>query len=106
MPYIKQEYRDQIDPVIDELLDVVRDINSEPRCLAEAKLKTSKLCGIANYIVTRVACELLNNNSYDSLSNIVKTLECSKLEVVRRLLDPYEDLAIAKNGDIQSFVKT
>lgn len=99
MPYIKQEYRNQIDPVIDELLDVVRDIDS-------GNPFSDKLCGIANYIVTRVACELLNNNSYDSLSNIVKTLECSKLEVVRRLLDPYEDLAIAKNGDIQSFVKT
>jgi hypothetical protein len=41
-----------------------------------------------------------NGWSYESLSNVIKTLECSKLEITRRLLNNYEDQKIVENGDI------
>ena len=95
MPYIKQDYRKQIDDKINDLCETVfREISP------------NAYNGVANYIITRILLNILEPTSgwsYDSLSDVIKTLECSKLEIIRRLLSPYEDKYIEKNGDLEEF---
>lgn len=41
-----------------------------------------------------------HGRSYNTLSDVVKAMECAKLEFVRRHLAPYEDSKILQNGDV------
>lgn len=59
--------------------------------------------GLANYIATRLVLGILKPNAgwnYASLADVVATFECAKQEIYRRLVAPYEEKAIAKNGDL------
>lgn len=61
--------------------------------------------GHANYVITqilRMAWGVHNpeGESYSNYADITGTLECSKLEIYRRWIAPYEDQAIEKNGDV------
>jgi len=38
--------------------------------------------------------------NWDILSNVHKAMVCAEREFYRRHLEPYEDSAIARNGDI------
>jgi hypothetical protein len=89
MPYIKPQCRPALDPIIDGLLKRLREI----------KCKRGDL----NYVVTRLVVEALNKNSYHSISDCVSVLRDSADEIARRLLGPYEDTAILKNGDMACF---
>ena len=94
MPYINKDLRHNIDTEIDELIIRFREhvgcINTGP----------------ANYVISRILLGCLKPPTgcyYDSLSNVIKTLECSKFEIARRLLDRNEGRAILKNGDLEEF---
>lgn len=59
--------------------------------------------GELNFVMTHFAIEYVIAQprvDYDTLSDVVKTFECAKLEFVRRVLDHYEDEAMKKNGDV------
>jgi hypothetical protein len=58
--------------------------------------------GELNYLITRIALMYVRRHgtSYNTLSDVVKALECAKLEFYRRLMAPYEDLKIEQNGDV------
>lgn len=91
MPYVKQNNRKFVDSDIECLADKFRN------CFGH--LDT----GTANYIITRLILLMLKPNggwSYESLSDVIKTLECSKLEITRRILNNYEDRKIFENGDV------
>jgi len=94
MPYIKEENRNKIDYAIEELVEQFRN-----------EIGWSDT-GAANYTITRVilgCMKPVNGWTYDSLSDVIKTLECAKLEIIRRLLDKHENNAIIKNGDLNEF---
>ena len=94
MPYITKENREKVDWKINDLIDVVR-----------GQLGYQDTGG-ANYVITRTILNIMKPPtgwSYDSLSDVVKTLESVKAEVQRRLLGPYEDKCINKNGDLKEF---
>jgi hypothetical protein len=93
MPYVKQNYRKLVDDTIDDLCMTILE-----------NVPIEKVDGVANYIITRIVITLLNKNSYSSMSDIIKTLECSKLEIYRRLIVPYEKKAAEKNGDLEEFL--
>ena len=62
--------------------------------------------GDLNYVVTRLVLESLKPDagwSYHSLSDCVSVLKDAAAEIERRLLGPYEDTAIEKNGDMNCF---
>jgi hypothetical protein len=93
MPYIKPEVRKQIDALIEQFTDGLRDA-------------TEVNNGTANYIITRILLRFLrpeNGWNYDSLSDVIKTLECAKLEIYRRMLTPYEAVKIFENEDVPEF---
>jgi len=92
MPYIKFSNRAALDVIVDGLVNRLRSI----KCVQ----------GDINYIVTRVALEALKPEtgwSYHSLSSAVAALKDAATEIERRLLGPYEDRAILKNGDMRCY---
>lgn len=95
MPYIAEQYREEVDEPISEILEYIN--------LLEKEETEQNIDGLINYIVTRIVTEAFRPMSYTRGSNMIKTLECSKLEVYRRLLAPYEDQAVDRNGDLGIF---
>lgn len=59
-------------------------------------------CGDFNYVITMMCQKYIDRHgsSYNTLSDVIKTLECAKLEFYRRLLVPYEDGKAVQNGDV------
>lgn len=93
MPYISQELRERLDPLIEELSSKIGN-------LCEPKDKpTSEPDGMLNYVFTRLLHDLPRRN-YTWLERAIGILECCKLELYRREVAPYEDMKAAENGDV------
>jgi len=88
MPYIKQNDRNKYDYAISNITAQLKD--------------STNLSGDLNYIISMILKEQIQHRgmSYTTASTLVSALECSKLEFVRRVLDPYEDMKIRENGDV------
>lgn len=96
MPYVKNELREIVDKHIDMLATSI-DV---------ANIQRKDRNGLSNYVITRILLCILKPKegwSYDALSDVIKTLECAKEEIYRRIIAPYEDKAINKNGDLNEF---
>jgi hypothetical protein len=90
MPYIPQSDRPQYDGLI---ADLARLLAAQP---------AEKRKGHANYVITQVLRHAWGaGESYSNHADVIGALECAKLEVYRRFVGPYEDKAIAKNGDVE-----
>lgn len=90
MPYIKKERRAALDPIIDGLINRLKEIGA---CK-----------GDVNYVVTRVAlAALVPQVSYSNLSDAVASLRDAADEIVGRLLSPYEMDAQRLNGDLPEY---
>lgn len=81
MPYIKPQDR--------PLLNKVREIQPLD-------------AGQLNFVITRLTHGYLEREgtSYRTLNEVIGVLECSKLEIYRRVVAPYEDGKISVNGDV------
>ena len=88
MPYINGWDRAKFASVLAALGDVVK---------AEGLTN-----GELNYLLTNLGLIYLDRHgrSYGTISDVVKALECAKLEFVRRILNPYEDRKKEENGDV------
>jgi hypothetical protein len=62
-----------------------------------------KTPGELNYIFTAIALDYIQRmtESYQHYNDVIGALEGAKLELYRRQVSPYEDKAMAKNGDIE-----
>jgi broad-specificity NMP kinase len=80
MPYIVRQLR--------ELIDSGKENPVDP--------------GPLNYKITKVIKQYLDDNglNYSTINDIIGVLECSKLEMYRRLAAGYEDKKIKENGDV------
>ena len=85
MPYIKPEYRDFYDDEITHLILMLQQ-NKQP--------------GELNYIITKLCNGFLAGRHYADFNEVIGVLECSKLELYRRLVQPAEEQAMKKNGDV------
>ena len=94
MPYVRQEVRDEIEPILNELVNQMSLYHDD------------EIEGVMNYTIT----ELINRGMkrpvwrYMWINRVVGTLGCVLLEFYRRLASPYEDRAILKNGDIKCYM--
>lgn len=99
MPYIEQQQRKDLDPIIDDLA----------RALMPTKAENDKdfveVGGKLNYSVSRLCAQLVDKPSYAKIALITGVLENIKQEFYRRLAAPYEDYKIKVNGDVDAFVK-
>ena len=92
MPYIKQEDRSQYDVLVDALVGKLMANNSQA------------IKGHHNYVMFALAYKLAQQLGirYATLQDIVGTFECCKGEFYRRIVGPYEDKAMERNGDVSS----
>jgi len=89
MPYIEKEYRKLYDPYIDKILESLDMGNT--------------LAGDVNYIITRVLngyLSLCHRPTYQDYNAMIGVLECTKQELYRRKIAPYEDRKRKSNGDV------
>ena len=88
MPYIPSKDRERYQIALD--------------FLAETVLSEGISNGELNYLITQLGRLYLAKHglSYNTISDVVKAMECAKLEFYARLARPYEDKAKERNGDV------
>lgn len=92
MPYIDQKFRDKLNPAIDELVEVIRNI--------DAGAHDGRL-GTTNYSITRLLLGVfLWHQSYANFLAATGTLEMVKQELYRRMAAPYEDCKRDERGEV------
>lgn len=94
MPYIRKEDRIKLDNEIELLMTTIND------------LFDGEKSGVLNYVITRLltnAFQLHSNTRYHNINGAVGVLECAKLEMYRRVAEPYEDKKIIENGDVKEY---
>ncbi len=84
MPYIKQEERTELDPIIDSLSEKFTHV------------------GQLNYIITRICHNwiLKFGKRYAHINSVMGVLSCVTHELYRVVASPYEELKIIENGGI------
>lgn len=88
MPYIKDSRRKEIDDVIDDLID-------------EIKTNPGGMHGDLNYVIARTIDGCLGKDlSYKNLQDMIGMLECCKMEIINRLVTPYEIRKCKDNGEV------
>lgn len=85
MPYIKQEDRARLKPLVD--------------AMESTEIRTP---GELNYLLTLLTHKFLNQKpeSYQGYNDAVGALEGAKLELYRRHVASYENDKIKENGDV------
>jgi len=75
-------------------------INEELREEVEAHGACSP--GELNYLLTKMIDEYIFNEvkDYTTLNEVIGVLECVKQELYRRIVAPYEDGKLIKNGEV------
>lgn len=94
MPYIPQDRREKFEAGIQQIVDYL-GWNNEKFDMNDAK-------GEMNYVIFSIVSGFLGQFStrYHNLQDFIGgTMTSCQQELYRRLVDPYEDKAILKNGD-------
>lgn len=100
MPYIPQEERDRLDQVIDLLVKEIHTI------IEEKGLDIRDTDGRLNYTICELLMKVLQvdvNPRYTKINTLMGVLSCVGDEIYDRVVRPYEDFAVEKGGDIDSF---
>jgi hypothetical protein len=100
MPYISQARRSDLDHAIVQL----------NAALTQGRNRSEEaLDGDLNYVITRLfeVIPVVRDGRwrYRLCNLVVGVLECCKQEFYRRLVGPYEDKAIEKNGDVPVYLQ-
>lgn len=100
MPYVDNEFREMFDELIQEFCDRIDTLVKENNL-------EYKIDGLLNYIATEIILNLYmyshsGNFNYAYLQRIKGLFANMEAEFQDRIVRPYEDLAIEKNGDIES----
>lgn len=92
MPYIVQDKRDRLDPIIDDMIRALRDLQLDDS-------GKDNIEGNINYIVSTMLNRLYTKN-YADVNNAVGLLNCIALEYYVRFAVPYEAQKAFDNGDV------
>ncbi len=94
MPYIKEKDRVSLKYALIEIIDGVNQLDIEDRE------------GVLNYTISRIVASCMKPDTgwrYTSLAKAHAVFIQAADEFSRRLIGPYEDAAIEKNGDIKEY---
>lgn len=94
MPYTEQYHRDQITPLLNEVISKIKTLES------------FGWDGELNYAISYLVATTMRPEQgwrYHWLHRAYGVFGAAGAEFYRRLLGPYEDKAIEKNGDIQPY---
>lgn len=96
MPYIDQNTIDRC--TLDENVEFLADA-------IIGSYQDDELEGVMNYTISRLVSKVMGSGGwrYKKFNRAIGVLECVKQELYRRLIGPYEDKAIAKNGDLPEY---
>jgi len=91
MPYITEEQRKKLDPIVEDLRDILNDHTSGPEVKGEY-----------NYVITKLIHNYIEKNGlrYHHLNDAVGILECVKQEFYHKVVIPYENSKSLLNGSI------
>lgn len=89
MPYIKSEKREVLNPAIDEMLNALRELESDD--------PENDMGGNLNYVIT-VLLKRCYGQKYSEMAQAVSVLEMAKLEYYRKDVAPYENQKEYDNG--------
>jgi len=100
MPYISQDHRQPLDPLIEKLaLQIVQE--------AQAMGYDGAFAGLLNYTCTRLALKVVRHRfgamRYWIIAILTGTFKNIADEFYRRIAAPYEDQQIEKNGDVDLY---
>lgn len=93
MPYILQEKRDVLDPVIDEVHRALVGLQADD--------ELNNMEGNLNYLITRLLRKVYGT-SYTEINAAIGMLQCVALEHYRTVAAPYEDQKKFENGDVEA----
>jgi hypothetical protein len=91
MPYIRTEKREALDTAISELLNALRELESDD--------PSNDMGGNLNYVFTSILDKCYGQR-YSEMAQAVSVLEMAKLEYYRRRAAPYETQKAHDNGDV------
>ena len=102
MPYIAPQHRQELDPLIDQLArGMIREAAKYDYDAAFA--------GLLNYACTRLALKVARQRfgplRYWLIALLTGTFKNVADEFYRRLGQPYEDLQLAKSGDVDLYAE-
>lgn len=92
MPYIAPHQRSELEPAIERLVEDVK--------------RYSTVDGVVNYVITTLVARCMKPEEgwkYYSAYKAYGTFMAAGAEFYRRLVAPYEDGAIERNGDIPEY---
>jgi hypothetical protein len=91
MPYIVQQKRDTLNSAINELLNALRELESDD--------PSNDMGGNLNYAITRLL-KRCYGQKYSEMAQAVSVLEMCKLEYYRMVAAPYETQKEHDNGSV------
>lgn len=91
MPYILQHKRDVLDPVIQQIQNALRELESDD--------PINDMGGNLNYLITKLLRQCYGQK-YSEMAEAVSVLEMAKLEFYRTVAAPYEEQKRFDNGDL------
>lgn len=94
MPYIEQNLRDEVDPYLRKIGDVIDDIENTFGGTKD---------GVLNYVISTIVAEQYDLNRYADLAKAMAVFTCAQHELYRRIGSVKEDRAIEKNSDIDVY---
>ncbi len=98
MPYITQDKRDVLDPLIEELHRTIVEMEMDD--------ETTNTEGNLNYLITRLIMMVYGDRDgtrYGRINDAIGMLECVKQEYYRKVAAPYEDQKAFENGEVPRF---
>ncbi len=96
MPYIVQDKRNTLDPVIDDLHNILVGLQMDD--------ETNNMEGNLNYTITRLL-RMCYGESYGEINDAIGMLQCVMLEHYRTVAARHEEQKKFDNGDIEINVK-
>lgn len=96
MPYITSDRRNQFEIPIDEIVTLLGwDVIKE-------EFDETKVAGDLNYIIYSIIKRYIEKlgPKYNRYNMLLGVLDCCSKEIYRKLVAPYEEKCIEKNGDI------
>ena len=91
MPYIIPEKREKLDPIVEDLICALTELQG-----SEGK---DNMEGNLNYVFSKVLAELYVEN-YGDINSAIGLLNCIALEFYTRVAVPYEAQKAFENGDV------
>lgn len=105
MPYIKKEDRAELDPIIDALAEKIVEQSMFDKVFEHE----AAFAGQLNYVFTRLALKVIKlkfgKMRYWIVNTVVGVFQCASAEFYRRAGEPYEDIQILKNGDVDLYAE-